>query len=353
MESRGGRVQFTLREMLVLFVVVALGMAVLLPFIQEAREKARRAQCINNMKSLGLAFYNFYDKYGHLPASSGVTRNADGSVAAVDGWSFHVYLLPYMDQQRLYDTLDVEGGKPLVEPMGPGTPHFDAAITPLSDLVCPCNPNPTFAGTGYVTNYKAMGATHVESLMVASPKPKMTLYDPDTPGRHPDGALFPGTELKFASFGKDGTAHTILAVETIDPSYGVWTVGEECTLVGLPSEQLDPGGEWAPQEYEQFNQTYYAPAGFNGRYGGDAPPEIKRLKTYLAYDFNIADPGPYVGSDPRNTYGPSSGHPGVVNHLLGDGTVRCVSKDVDFFFYMIRITRAGGDPTGPRVLDRW
>ena len=68
----------------------------------------------------------------------------------------------------------------------------------------------------------------------------MPLYYPE--GTHPDGACFPGSEIKFAAFGKDGTAHTILGVETIDPAYGVWTVGAECTLVGLPSGPVEVAG---------------------------------------------------------------------------------------------------------------
>ena len=372
MEFRDGRVQFTLRDMLVLFVIVALGLAVILPLIQQAREVSRRAQCISNMKRLGLAFHMHHDVQRKLPASCGVTRNPDGTIAALDGWSFLVHLLPFMDCAWLYDTLDLEG-KPLVEPSGPGwsgMPHADAANTFLRGLRCPGNPNRVFvnpaASTGALTNYKAMGATHVESLMVASPKPTVPLYDPG--GRHgmhrhgcfyrlggepvhPDGACFPGRELKFAAFGKDGTAHTILAVETIDPAYGIWTVGEECTLVGLPSQQIDEGGQWVPQEYKQYRDTYYAPAGFDAKYGDEATREIQRLKTYLGYDFRKAHPGPYVGGDPRNTYGPSSGHPGVVNHLFADGTVRSIARDEDFSTYMFHIARAGGDPTGCTYYD--
>jgi hypothetical protein len=347
MDLRDGRLRFTLRDMLVPLVIVALGMALLVPYIQEAREAARRAQCIQNMKGLGLALCNFCDEHRRFPASSDVTRNPDGTIAAIDGWSFLVHLLPYIDisRQSLYETLDVDGGKPLVEPKGSGTPHLDAANTRLADLVCPSNPNSTFAGTGYVTNYKAMGATHIESLMVASPKPTVPLYDPGTPAVHPDGSLFPGTGLRLSAFGRDGAGHTIFCAETMDPKYGVWTIGAECTLVGLPSRRLDETGEWARIEFEKHEGLYYAPAGFKGEYNDQAAPEVRRLKTYLGYDFAKADPGAYVGADKRNTYGPSSAHPGVVNHLFGDGSVRSLSTGTDFAFYMFMITRNGGDPT--------
>ena len=83
MDFRNGKPRFTLTDMFVLFVIVALGMAVLLPFIQEAREKARQTECINNMRQLGLAFHNHCDMHKVFPASSSVTRNPDGSVTVL------------------------------------------------------------------------------------------------------------------------------------------------------------------------------------------------------------------------------------------------------------------------------
>ena len=335
---------FTLVEAVVLVAIIAIVIALLLPAVESSREAARRATCLNHVKQLGLAFHNFHDAFRELPASSGVTRREDGTIEAVDGWSFLVHLLPYMEYGSIYDTLNVETGYPDPATDGDSSQLQKAAAaaarnTQLGELVCPSNSNPVFvnpaAKTGALTNYKAMGATHLESLQVASPEPTTPLYDPQ--GTHPDGALLPGTSLTFSDFGRDGTANTILCVETIDPNFGVWTVGAECTLVGLPSDGVT---------FEKYQDTYYAPAGFNGKYDEDAAPEVRALATYLAYDFERSDPGRYAGTDPGNTYGPSSGHPGVVNHLFADGTVRCVGKDTDFATYMFLITRDGGDPTG-------
>lgn len=351
METRDGRFQFTLRELLALFVVAALLLAVLVPAINGAREAARRATCISNLKQLGLALHSYHDVCKFFPASSDVTRNPDGSIRAIDGWSFLVYLLPYMERVALYDSMDVAGGKPLVEPSGAkgrGRPHAVAADTRLDELFCPSNSNSSHTTgppiAGWVTNYKAMGATHIESLLVASPQPAVPLYAPDKPGVHPDGACFPGTPVSLAGFMRDGSSHTILAVETMDPEYGVWTVGAECTLVGLPSEQPNEKGEMERPEFVLFQNTYYAPSAYNGRFDEDASPAIQRLKAYTAFDFARSEPGPYVGGDRRNTYGPSSGHPEVVNHLMADGAVRCLSKHIDFVAYLFAINRDGGDP---------
>lgn len=344
----------TLVEVVVLIIIGSFLLMLFFPAQEGAREAARRATCINNLKQLGLGFHNYHDTFKRFPPSSGVTRNADGSIAAVDGWSFAVYLLPYIEYGGMYDKLDVQGGKPLVEPIGAtrsGAPHAAAANTQLFELICPSNTNDKFvnpaAKTGALTNYKAMGATHIESLLVASPQPAVPLYVPDKKGPHPDGACYPGADIRLSAFGRDGTAHTILVTECIDPKYGVWTVGEECALVGLPSQFPDPSGVMAQIEFEEYadgTQTFYAPAGFSGKFDDAAAPEVRRLKTYLGYDFARSDPGPYAGVGLASTYGPSSAHPGVVNHLLADGTVRSISKQVDFACYMFLITRDGGDP---------
>ncbi len=243
----------------------------------------------------------------------------------------------------------------MVEPAGStDRPHAAAADTRFPEFLCPSNSNRRHVSgplvTGWLTNYKAMGATHIESLSVASPQPRVPLYAPEGPGRHPDGALFPEADISLPAFGKDGTAHTVLAAETADPEYGVWTLGAECTLVGLPSEQPNSDGDPIPLEFDEEAKQefgYWAPVGYSGHFDDDAAPEIRRLKTYLGFDFARADPGPYVGLDPRNTFGPSSGHPGVVNHLMVDGAVRSFSKRIDFCIYMFLITRNGGDRAGP------
>jgi hypothetical protein len=113
---------------------------------------------------------------------------------------------------------------------------------------------------------------------------------------------------------------------------------------------------------------FVTPVGFNGKY--DAEGGCQNLRTYLAYDFvNIdaglyPDPNPGPASPPQRaglignngpakgalgnynsyTYGPSSGHPSVVNHLFGDAAVRTIRKDVDFAMYFFAITRNNGDP---------
>jgi prepilin-type N-terminal cleavage/methylation domain-containing protein len=358
---------FTLVELLVVIAIIGLLIALLLPAIQAAREAARRATCINNLKQLGLAFHNFHDAFKRFPPASDVERDpTTGQILRVRGWSFLVHLLPYMEQASLAEKLNLKTGFPDISIDTTSTAAQKAAAqlardTQLGELICPSNPNPTYydpqAKQGALTNYKALGATHIESLSYAwegSPAtPKYPSGGSATQLRtiHPDGALYPGARITLAAFGKDGTAHTLLCTETIDPQYGIWTYGRECVLVGLPS-QIPSVGSWSVVLYQN---SYYAPNGFNGKFDEEAPDAIRQLKTYLAYDFSLGDPGYYQHLESTSQlqptgrqalYGPSAGHPGVVNHLLADGAVRSISKKVDFCMYFFLITKNNGDPTG-------
>jgi type II secretory pathway pseudopilin PulG len=330
---------FTLVELVVILAIVGILLALLLPAIQAAREAARRAGCINNMANLVKAFSNYEFDTRRLPPSSGVTRDATGKITDVDGWSFHVTLLPYLEEEKLFRTLDVKNGRPLAEPAGvQGAPHATALAKPISVFLCPN------AGVGpfvdpqtkkeAITSYKAMGATHAESLSVASANPQKPKYKPDVAKVHPDGICFPGAALKMADI-RDGLSLTVLLVETIEPRFARWTVGAEVTLVGLPSniEYEMPGGF-----------MYFAPKGFDPTSARDGKTKIDpTYQTYLNWDY---EKKPYDGGDGTKggKYGPSSRHPGVVNHACLDGSVHGIGKDVDAALYMFIITKNGGEP---------
>lgn len=122
-QNRGG---FSLLELLTLLALLGLLLALLLPAVQKVREAAKRSECTNNLKYLGLAVHNFHDTYGRFPTSPGgqdklggygISYGADGTPLPVKyqtaGWAFQI--LPFIEQDNVYKTSDLlknESGKP-------------------------------------------------------------------------------------------------------------------------------------------------------------------------------------------------------------------------------------------------
>ncbi len=327
---------FTLIELLVVIAIIGILIALLLPAIQAAREAARRAACINNLKQLGLGLHNHHDAKKRFPPSCGL-----GSGGAQNGWSWLTYILPFIEQEILYDELELkEHPEPglNVEPLGPGGISL-AFQTEISAFECPSYSGPKFASmdttppSGALTNYKALGATHGGSLALSKGGPgyvpSTDLQYSDGGGNHPDGPLVPGIWAKISTLA-DGTSNTVMVVETIEDSQAIWCLGSTATLVGLPTgitftKATAYGG-------------YYAPSGFNGSY--DEEGGTQQYLTYLSWDY--VEDGPYIDADYQ--IGPSSEHPAVTNHLFGDGTVHSITKEIDASMYFFIITKSNGDP---------
>jgi prepilin-type N-terminal cleavage/methylation domain-containing protein len=105
MASFKARRAFTLIELLVVIAIIAILIALLLPAVQQAREAARRTQCKNNLKQIGLGLHNYESTFGTFPI--GYLDTLVGNTPMKDGgWAWDAYLLPYMDQAPLYNTLD-------------------------------------------------------------------------------------------------------------------------------------------------------------------------------------------------------------------------------------------------------
>lgn len=142
------RKAFTLIELLVVIAIIAVLIALLLPAVQQAREAARRTQCRNNLKQLGLAFHNYHDTYNKFPADGIWTLNGDQSNRQPRNYSWVCAVLPYVDQAPLYNMINFSlpalgqnlGGKPL-------------ETIQLQALLCPSDigylPSPPHNGLSY------------------------------------------------------------------------------------------------------------------------------------------------------------------------------------------------------------
>lgn len=159
--SRGhrGSSGFTLIELLVVIAIIAVLIALLLPAVQQAREAARRTQCRNNLKQIGLAVHNYVDQHdrfppGHYWASTLNDSGSDGS-----GWSWGTQLLPQMDQASLYTQIDFSSSCCLQNPVTPGQIRNAAAVqVPLSFILCPSDVAPKVANT------PAFDGVHVQAV---------------------------------------------------------------------------------------------------------------------------------------------------------------------------------------------
>jgi prepilin-type N-terminal cleavage/methylation domain-containing protein/prepilin-type processing-associated H-X9-DG protein len=151
-QSRRG---FTLIELLVVIAIIAVLIALLLPAVQSAREAARRAQCTNNLKQIGLAMHNYHTAYDSFPigvsASVNTWNSSNGCSANVtwDGWSVHSMLLPYLEATPVFNAINF-AFDPLV--CNSGQFQYTAYQTTIPGFLCPSDP---WSGkkTGFINNY--------------------------------------------------------------------------------------------------------------------------------------------------------------------------------------------------------
>jgi prepilin-type N-terminal cleavage/methylation domain-containing protein len=174
--SPGRHRGFTLIELLVVIAIIAVLIALLLPAVQAAREAARRTQCKNNLKQIGLALHNYHDTFNKFPM--GFIDTKVGNTAQLDGgWSWAAMLLAHLEQAPLYQTIQFQF-HPYGTGSGPGSPNNPntrACATPLAVFNCPSDgENPkTVANNGANPN-------GTQALAVSSYMGSIGAFDGDT-----------------------------------------------------------------------------------------------------------------------------------------------------------------------------
>lgn len=131
---------FTLIELLVVIAIIAILIALLLPAVQQAREAARRSQCKNNLKQIGLAMHNYHDVFNAFPMGYSTSRPQDMAATELSHWGWGAFILPYIDQAPLFNQLQV--GNVTLHANLATTAGRAALTTALPAYVCPSDPGP-------------------------------------------------------------------------------------------------------------------------------------------------------------------------------------------------------------------
>ena len=211
---------FTLIELLVVIAIIAILIALLLPAVQQAREAARRTQCRNNLKQIGLAMHNYHDVYkvlppGHQYRPYGVTAgpgraNRNGG----NGWGWSYYILPFIDQAPLYERIDSELPMTAGHPNSPfqNSQNYLLVETPQPWARCPSSIAPEnwyiagsrarFRLNQAVTSYKMCAGSYYNNL-AGWPFQNQELRN---------GLFYRDSRVAFRDV-KDGTSNTFMGGE--------------------------------------------------------------------------------------------------------------------------------------------
>jgi prepilin-type N-terminal cleavage/methylation domain-containing protein len=208
---------FTLIELLVVIAIIAVLIALLLPAVQAAREAARRVQCVNNLKQIGLALANYHDAIGSFPMSyAGRRLFVDGSTDTAQGWGWGSLILPQMEQPSLYNAINMS--LPVEAPQ-----NLTVVRTMIAGYLCPSDPTPgtTFPvddGTGVVL--ANVSPTSYAACVGNDAADSTTGLNNDGIG---NGVLYRNSRIRMADI-LDGTSQTIVIGERAwSITSGTWT----------------------------------------------------------------------------------------------------------------------------------
>lgn len=310
---------FTLIELLVVIAIIAVLIALLLPAVQQAREAARRTQCKNNLKQMGLALHTYHDTYNVLPPAllNSGRYNAptyftgNNLVLNTPGW---IFLLPYVDQAPAFNLYNFgacsSASSPYSIPVA-GTDATNAAITGMAmpTLVCPSHP-----GTGQ----QVTSNPNTPSDFYSRNQARRSSYAFST-GSFTDYSapyLTTTTDIRQGAFGNSGAARLR---DMIDGTSSTLMVGESW------------GGAMK-------TSTSYGPWGMTGThtcchgYTPSGSSTALTSATVASYSPDWGINRPYQGDAQRRTYAWvfNSGHTGGAQFLFGDGTVRFLSENMDY-----------------------
>lgn len=311
MKIKRMRSGFTLIELLVVIAIIGVLIALLLPAVQSAREAARRAQCTNNLKQIGLALHNYHDRNGALPGAQ-LVRN-------YSSFSALTHILPDLEQSTLYNALNFS----VLSNTDPA--NSTVMYSTVSSFNCPSDVgNTALASIGGSTNYMAdMGSWIVWQYADG----------PNTGLQQPNGVFYGNSATKFADV-LDGLSNTAFFSERILADGNNGEVSPIADVFFSTSQPTTiPQAVAACQALDITNLSNQFPL-FMGA------PWINGQHVCLHVTApNSRSCGFFTAL--RAIMPPSSHHPGGVNVLFGDGSVKFVKDSINVNTWRALGTRAG------------
>jgi prepilin-type N-terminal cleavage/methylation domain-containing protein len=335
---------FTLIELLVVIAIIAVLIALLLPAVQQAREAARRSQCKNNLKQLGLALHNYHDVNNMFP---------NGNIAvALPGWgwgmSWYMRILPQLDQAPAYNRLNFQGVQPgwawAGDPAGGNNGGVMNGLK-ISTVVCPSSNLPDMRDAGgfiieHPQYYGIMGATDGNGF--TNPANRVSLCctccgNQAATGIVTSGGMICQFEARKIGDATDGSSNTMMVGESSAPvlnaiggTRSVDVQGVHGIMMGSPIPiRIEDAPASAGGNFERpFNLTTV-------RYPPNAPAVFNNA-SWPGIDDN------YGANKPLNSF-----HPGGIQGLMGDGSVRFLSDNINMFTLRCLCTRDDNQALGP------
>lgn len=299
---------FTLVELLVVITIIGILIALLLPAVQAAREAARRAQCVNNLKQIGLALHNYHNALRVLPYGS--------DWPWCWGGTWHAFILPYIELQSLYNQFDFR--KKMYE-----APNKELVKTVVPIYLCPSDP---------ISSRPVLTGRRLNSPLCDPPEASAVSYTACMGPTHPD----------FCDFCPDR-----------NPSASNWC----CQGYNLGSQSSS--GVWGASSvgmFGRFAKSFRFEDATDGLsntiMAGETLPAHCIWNGAFRHNFPVSSTNIPINTmetdngeerDYWRTSGYKSKHPGGCNLLMGDGSVHFCSETIDFQVYNYLGTRAGGE----------
>jgi len=311
--SARSKTAFTLIELLVVIAIIAVLISLLLPAVQSAREAARRAQCLNNLKQIGIALHTCHEIHGTFPPGyvSNFRRDSGDEGTAEDdigpGWGWASQILPQMEQAPIHSAINFSLTMTYAA-------NETAQLTRISSFLCPSDFTPNKVPVREETNTQTIYTVGTSNYVGVYGVGEIG----EAPGRG-NGTFFRNSRVGIGQM-TDGTSNTFVGGErSHNLSYATWT-GRAIGGWLFTTSSFEGGtNKFVPDPEESFCMIL-------------GPIEVEE------------------GEEPRTPNRPAahvedywSRHPGGVNFLFGDGSVRFIKDTINEQLYAGLATRNGGE----------